>query len=79
MTQLQLARQNIITPEMKQVAKDEGLDPEFIMLRIAEGKIIIPANHKRKATKLCGIGAGLKLRSMPILELLAIMLTLEKK
>ena len=60
MTQLQLARQNIITPEMKQVAKDEGLDPEFIMLRIAEGKIIIPANHKRKATKLCGIGAGLK-------------------
>jgi phosphomethylpyrimidine synthase len=60
MTQLQLARQNIITPEMKQVAKDEGLDPEFIMLRIAEGKIIIPANHKRKATKLFGIGAGLK-------------------
>lgn len=60
MTQLQLARQNIITPEMKQVAKDEGLDPKFIMLRIAEGKIIIPANHKRKAAKLCGIGAGLK-------------------
>ncbi|MEK7291585.1 MAG: phosphomethylpyrimidine synthase ThiC, partial [Planctomycetota bacterium] len=60
MTQLQLARQNIITPEMKRVAKDEDLDPEFIRSRIAEGKIIIPANHKRKATKLCGIGAGLK-------------------
>jgi len=60
MTQLQLARQNIITQEMKRVAKDECLDPEFIRSRIAEGKIIIPANHKRKATKLCGIGAGLK-------------------
>ncbi|HHT9136406.1 MAG TPA: phosphomethylpyrimidine synthase ThiC [Candidatus Wunengus sp. YC60] len=60
MTQLQQARQNIITQEMKQVAKDEGLDPEFIRMRIAEGKIVIPANLKRKAAKVCGIGAGLK-------------------
>lgn len=60
MTQLQKARQNIITQEMRQVAKDEDLDPEYIKLRIAEGKIIIPANHERSATKVCGIGAGLK-------------------
>lgn len=60
MTQLQLARQNIITQEMKQVATDEGLDPEYIRKGIAEGKVIIPANHKRKATKICGIGAGLR-------------------
>ncbi len=60
MTQLQQARQNIITQEMKQVAKDEDLDPELIRMRIAEGKIVIPANRKRKATKVCGIGAGLK-------------------
>ncbi len=60
MTQLQQARQNIITQEMKQVAKDEDLDPELIRMRIAEGKIVIPANRKRKATKVCGIGTGLK-------------------
>ncbi len=60
MTQLQQARQNVITQEMKQVAKDECLDPEYIRARIAEGRIVIPANHKRKATKVCGIGAGLK-------------------
>lgn len=60
MTQLQKARQNIITQEMKQVARDEDLDPELIRMRIAEGKIVIPANRKRKATKVCGIGAGLK-------------------
>lgn len=60
MTQLQLARQNTITQEMRQVAKDEGLDPEYIRLRIAEGKIVIPVNRKRKASKVCGIGAGLK-------------------
>ncbi len=60
MTQLLQARQNIITQEMRQVAKDEGLDPEYIRSRIAEGKIIIPANKKRTATKVCGIGVGLK-------------------
>lgn len=60
MTQLQLARQNITTQEMKQVAKDEGLDPEYIRLRIAEGKIVILVNRKRKASKVCGIGVGLK-------------------
>ncbi|MDE1889252.1 MAG: phosphomethylpyrimidine synthase ThiC [Planctomycetota bacterium] len=60
MTQLQQARKNVITQEMEQVAKDECLDPEYIRARIAEGRIVIPANHKRKATKICGIGAGLK-------------------
>ena len=60
MTQLQQARKNIITQEMKQVAKDEDVDPEYIRRKISEGKVIIPVNRKRKATKFCGIGAGLK-------------------
>jgi len=60
MTQLQQARKNIITQEMKQVAKDEGVDPEYIREKISEGKVIIPVNRKRKATKFCGIGVGLK-------------------
>ncbi len=60
MTQLQLARHNIISQEMKQVATDEGLAPEYIRDHIAEGKIVIPANRRRKATKICGIGIGLK-------------------
>lgn len=60
MTQLQQARQNIITQEMRQVAKDEDIDPEYVRARIAEGKVIIPVNCKRKAAKVCGIGTGLK-------------------
>ena len=60
MTQLQQARKNIITQEMKQVAKDEDVDPEYIREKISEGKVIIPVNRKRKATRFCGIGAGLK-------------------
>ena len=51
MTQLQQARQNIITQEMKQVAKDEGLDPEFIRMRIAEGKIVIPCKPQAEGHK----------------------------
>ena len=60
MTQLQQARRNVITPEMRQVAHDEEVEPEFLRERIAEGKVIIPANRRRKATKVCGIGAHLK-------------------
>ena len=36
---------------MKQAGYDEDLDPELIRMRIAEGKIVIPANRKRKATQ----------------------------
>jgi len=60
MTQLELARQNIITEEMKQVAEYEDLDPELVRKRVSEGKIAIPVNHKRKSAKICGIGLGLK-------------------
>ncbi len=60
MTQLQQARRNVITPEMRQVARDEEVEPEFLRERIAEGKVIIPANRRRKATRVCGIGAHLK-------------------
>ncbi|MET0011398.1 MULTISPECIES: phosphomethylpyrimidine synthase ThiC [Dehalococcoides] len=59
MTQLKQARKNIITPEMKAVAKIEGLPPEFICQGIADGNIVIPANKLRKNLKLCGIGKGL--------------------
>lgn len=43
-----------------QVARDEEVEPEFLRKLIAEGKVIIPANRRRKATKVCGIGAHLK-------------------
>lgn len=59
MTQLRDARQGKITPEMEQVAKQEGHDAEYIRSNIADGKIVIPFNKKRKATKICGIGKGL--------------------
>ncbi len=43
-SQLHLARQGIITEEMKYVAKREGLHPEFVRREVEAGRMIIPAN-----------------------------------
>jgi len=56
MTQLKYARQGIITEQMKFVAEDEGLEPEFIRQEIAAGRFIIPANINHKNLKPVGIG-----------------------
>ncbi|MEW6043475.1 MAG: phosphomethylpyrimidine synthase ThiC [Thermoproteota archaeon] len=60
-TQLGAARRGVITDEMKQVARDEGVTPEWLRSRIATGSIIIPANNARpQKVHRVGIGKGLK-------------------
>lgn len=55
------ARRGTVTDEMRQVARDEGVTPEWLLSRIASGSIIIPSNDARpqKAHRV-GIGRGLK-------------------
>ncbi|MXX20544.1 MAG: phosphomethylpyrimidine synthase ThiC [Cenarchaeum sp. SB0665_bin_23] len=61
MTQMSDARQNRITPQMRQVAKDEDVSEEWLARRIARGSIIIPSNNARPQTiHNVGIGKGLK-------------------
>lgn len=60
MTQLEFAKKNKITPQMKRVAEDEGLAPEYICEKIRDGRLIIPANINHKLKKICGIGEGLR-------------------
>ena len=43
-TQLQYARQGIVTPEMEFIAIREGLEPEFVRSEVARGRAIVPAN-----------------------------------
>ncbi len=59
MTQLELAKKGIISPQMKAVAEVEGLEPEFIRQGVAAGTIVIPANTKHSNLAPCGIGQGL--------------------
>src|SRR6476660_8671174 len=62
MTQLEAARQNIITPEMHFVADREGLDPELIRAEVARGRMVIPANveHLQKRLEPMAIGVASK-------------------
>ncbi len=55
------AKQLKLTEEMKFVAEVENLEPGIIMKGIANGRIIIPRNIKRKFNPI-GIGEGLRIK-----------------
>ncbi len=57
-TQIEYARQGVVTPQMADVADKEQVHPEFVRCMVAEGKVVIPWNHARKP-KAVGIGKGL--------------------
>jgi phosphomethylpyrimidine synthase len=58
-TQVELAVRGIITPVMKEIALQEGLEPETVRLRVAEGQIVAPLNANRPG-RTVGIGMGLR-------------------
>jgi phosphomethylpyrimidine synthase len=60
MTQIEAARKGVITPQMNEVAEDEGLLPEEIRELVASGAVVIPHNihHDFRA-----IGIGRRLRT----------------
>jgi phosphomethylpyrimidine synthase len=60
MTQLELARQGIISPQMKHVSEKEGVETSFIIQRLSDGEVTIPANVNHTNLTPCGIGRGLK-------------------
>jgi phosphomethylpyrimidine synthase len=60
MTQLESARQGIITDEMQYVAKREDLNPEVVRSEVARGRMVIPANvhHLKKRLEPMCIGVA---------------------
>ena len=60
MTQIEQAKQGVVTPEIKHVAEVENHSAEFIMQGVAEGRIVIPANINHRSLIPCGIGRELK-------------------
>ena len=61
-TQMQFARQGVVTKEMEFVAREENLSPEFIREGVAKGTIAICCNVNHKNLKPCGVGAGLRVK-----------------
>ena len=58
-TQIELAREGIISEQMQTVAADEKLDSTLVRDRVANGQIVIPNNPFRNGQKVVGIGRGL--------------------
>ncbi len=59
-TQLELARDGIITSQMEQVAQDEGKQAEVIRELVGLGEIVIPVHPNRPDQNVVGIGTGLR-------------------
>lgn len=62
MTLLELAREGKITDEILAVAKEEGLEPEFVREKVASGRVVIPKNKLRDGKRILGIGEGLSVK-----------------
>lgn len=56
MTQLQYAREGVITEAMRIVAADEGLEPEVVRAAVATGEAVIPLNIHHKNCRPVGVG-----------------------
>ena len=56
MTQLRRAREGVLTSEIKSVAEKERVDPSDLGERVAQGRVVIPANKNHRSLEPCGIG-----------------------
>jgi len=59
-TQLELAREGMVTEPMRQVAAAEGIDPESLRQLVAAGEVVIPQNPNRPNQRAVGIGSRLR-------------------
>jgi phosphomethylpyrimidine synthase len=64
-TQMHLARQGRVSPEMQRVAEREDLPAELVREEVARGRMIIPANvhHHRLDPMAIGLKAGVKINA----------------
>lgn len=60
MTQLEMANDGRITPEMERVAACESIDAQGLSARVRDGLVVIPANVNHTGLEPIGIGEGLR-------------------
>ena len=59
-TQMDAAKQGIITPQMQTVAAKEKMDPQRLRELVAAGQVVIPANKNHLKLDPEGVGTGLR-------------------
>jgi phosphomethylpyrimidine synthase len=62
MTQTELARQGKVTDAVRAVAQAEGLEAEAVRREVADGRVAIPLNKNRRATRVMGVGRPLRVK-----------------
>jgi len=62
MTQLDYARQGIVTSQMQAAAEREGISAEKLRVGIASGEIVLPANKNHKDCLSVAVGKGLSVK-----------------
>lgn len=62
MTQIDLAKQGVLSPQIKQIAEQEDVSQELVQQYMAEGKIVIPANVNHANLVPRGIGKDLAVK-----------------
>jgi phosphomethylpyrimidine synthase len=64
-TQMHLARNGVISPEMEYIAKREKISPEMVRSEVARGRMVIPANiHHQSLEPMCiGIASACKVNA----------------
>ncbi|MGA1796823.1 MAG: phosphomethylpyrimidine synthase ThiC [bacterium] len=60
MTQREMALAGRTSPQARDVAASEGVDPEVLRERLAAGRVVIPANPAHRGLTPIGIGEGLR-------------------
>ena len=61
-TQSRKAKDGVLTPEVKYIAKKEKIDPSYLAEMMAKGRVVVPANTNHKDLEPCGIGEGLLIK-----------------
>ncbi|MDY6824503.1 MAG: phosphomethylpyrimidine synthase ThiC [Thermodesulfobacteriota bacterium] len=59
-SQIEQARNNVLTEQMNTVAAAESVDAGRILRKVAAGEIVIPTNPVRRHQRVVGIGTGLR-------------------
>jgi phosphomethylpyrimidine synthase len=62
MTQLDRARAGTITDAVRVVAQAEGVEPDLLSSRLAEGTVVVPLNKTHTGIQPVGIGKGLTIK-----------------
>jgi len=62
MTQIESARNNELTPELREIAEKEGISPQELMQKVADGRVVVLKNINHKNVIPIGVGEGLTIK-----------------